>query len=80
MGMSRGRMFTTPRWNELKVRFLVREFCEARDRAGIPVFRFHDLRHTFATRLVQGGIDLYKVQGLLGHKTNHMTQRYASFS
>lgn len=40
---------------------------------------FHDLRHTFATRLVQRGIDLYKVQRLLGHKTNHMTQRYAHF-
>ena len=80
MGVSEGRVFRTPRGNELKVRFLVREFCEARDRAGIPDFRFHDLRHTFATRLVQGGIDLYKVQRLLGHKTNHMTQRYAHHS
>jgi integrase len=79
-GASKGRVFTTPRGNDLKVRFLVREFCEARDRAGIPDFRFHDLRHTFATRLVQRGIDLYKVQRLLGHKTNHMTQRYAHHS
>jgi hypothetical protein len=38
---------------------------------------FHDLRHTFATRLVQGGVDLYKVQRLLGDKTPMMTQRYA---
>jgi integrase len=79
-GASKGRVFTTPRGNDLKVRFLVREFFEARDRAGIPDFRFHDLRHTFATRLVQRGIDLYKVQRLLGHKTNHMTQRYAHHS
>jgi integrase len=79
-GASEGRVFTTPLGNPLKVRFLVREFCEARDRAGIPDFRFHDLRHTFATRLVQRGIDLYKVQRLLGHKTNHMTQRYAHHS
>lgn len=35
------------------------------------------MRHTFATRLVQRGIDLYKVQRLLGHKTGTMTQRYA---
>ncbi len=77
---SRGPVFTTPRGNELQVRFLVREFCEARDRAGIPDFRFHDLRHSFATRLVQRGVDLYKVQRLLGHKTSHMTQRYAHHS
>lgn len=79
-GAKKGRVFTTPRGNELKVRFLAREFCETRDRAGIPDFRFHDLRHTFATRLVQRGIDLYKVQRLLGHKTTHMTQRYAHHS
>ena len=33
--------------------------------------------HTFATRMVQAGIDLYKVQRLLGHKSPIMTQRYA---
>jgi len=76
-GASKGPVFKTPLGNMLQVRFLVREFCEARDRAGIPDFRFHDLRHTFATRLVQRGIDLYKVQRLLGHKTGTMTQRYA---
>lgn len=76
-GASSGPVFKTPLGNALQVRFLVREFCEARDRAGIRDFRFHDLRHTFATRLVQRGIDLYKVQRLLGHKTGTMTQRYA---
>ena len=45
--------------------------------ARIENFHFHDLRHTFATRLVQSGIDLYKVQCLLGHKSPIMTQRYA---
>ncbi|UVT18541.1 MAG: site-specific integrase [Nitrospira sp.] len=79
-GASRGPVFKTPLGNTLQVRFLVREFCEARDRAGIPDFRFHDMRHTFATRLVQRGIDLYKVQRLLGHKTGTMTQRYAHHS
>lgn len=79
-GLSRGPVFKTPLGNLLQVRFLVREFCEARNRAGIPDFRFHDMRHTFATRLVQRGVDLYKVQRLLGHKTNLMTQRYAHHS
>src|SRR3989454_11824367 len=76
-GAARGPVFTTPRGNELQVRYLAREFCEARDLAGIPDFRFHDMRHTFATRLVQRGVDLYKVQRLLGHKDASMTQRYA---
>ena len=46
-------------------------------KARVEDFRFHDLRHTFATRLVQSGKDLYKIQRLLGHKTPSMTQRYA---
>lgn len=45
--------------------------------AKIHDLHFHDLRHTFATRMVQAGIDLYKVQRLLGHKSPIMTQRYA---
>ncbi|MDH5667670.1 MAG: tyrosine-type recombinase/integrase [Nitrospira sp.] len=79
-GTSCGPVFNSPLGNTLHVRFLVREFCTARDRAEIPDFRFHDMRHTFATRLVQRGIDLYKVQRLMGHKTGTMTQRYAHHS
>jgi len=79
-GTSRGPVFRTPLGNELQVRYLAREFCEARNRAGIPDFRFHDMRHTFATRLVQRGVDLYKVQRLLSHKTSLMTQWYAHHS
>ena len=52
-------------------------FHAARDRAAIADLRFHDLRHTFATRLVQGGVDIYRVKELLGHKTLMMTARYA---
>lgn len=49
----------------------------ARKTADLEDVRFHDLRHTFATRLVQAGIDLYVVKELLGHKTITMTTRYA---
>ncbi len=56
---------------------LRRAFNVATKKAGIADFRFHDLRHTFATRLVQRGIDIYKVSKLLGHKDVRMTQRYS---
>jgi site-specific recombinase XerD len=46
-------------------------------KAEITDFRFHDLRHTFATRLAQAGVDLYKISKLLGHKNIRTTQRYA---
>ncbi len=46
-------------------------------KAGIEDLHFHDLRHTFATRLVQAGVDLYRVQKLLGHKSIKTTERYA---
>jgi integrase len=52
-------------------------FDKVAAKAGLEDFRFHDLRHTFATRLVQNGVDLYKVKELLGHKTIAMTMRYA---
>ncbi|MBO1225043.1 MAG: site-specific integrase [Candidatus Scalindua sediminis] len=56
---------------------LRRAFNNAREKAGIKDFKFHDLRHTFATRLAQKGVDLYMISKLLGHKDIRMTQRYA---
>jgi integrase len=52
-------------------------FERARDKAGIEDFRFHDIRHTFASRLVMAGVDIRTVQELLGHKSIVMTMRYA---
>jgi integrase len=46
-------------------------------RAGIENFRFHDLRHTFASDLVNKGIDLMTIMKLMGHKSIQSTMRYA---
>ena len=44
---------------------------------ALPGVRFHDLRHTAASLLVQGGVDLYRVGAILGHSDIRTTKRYA---
>lgn len=45
--------------------------------ADVPVIRFHDLRHTFASTLAMAGVDLMTIQKLCRHKSYQMTLRYA---
>ena len=46
------------------------------DSAGLDNFRFHDLRHTFGTRLAQRGVDLETLRDLMGHSDIKTTQIY----
>ena len=46
-------------------------------RAKVKKFRWHDLRHTFCSRLAQRGASLKVIQELAGHKTIQMSARYA---
>jgi len=58
-------------------------FCSwhtTRSAAGLPALRIHDLRHSFASFLVNAGRSLYEVQELLGHADIRTTSRYAHLS
>lgn len=59
------RTYTQKRWTAI------------RKRLGISEFRWHDLRHAFASTLVANGATLYEAQHALGHRTSASTQRYA---
>lgn len=52
-------------------------FNTAKEQARIKNFRFHDLRHTFCTRLVMAGTPLITVMALMGHRKYETTLRYA---
>ncbi len=53
-------------------------FTSAREDAGLTDVRFHDLRHTAATRLVQKGLSLAEVGRILGHSQPQTTYRYVN--
>lgn len=55
---------------------LRRRFERARDSAGLEPLRFHDLRHTYGSLLVAGGIDLASVKAAMGHSRITTTERY----
>lgn len=51
-----------------------------RAQAGLPQLRIHDLRHQYASFLVNSGRTLYEVQQILGHSTSKVTERYSHLS
>jgi integrase len=51
-----------------------------RTEAGLPHLRIHDLRHSYASFLVNSGISLFQVQQILGHSQPQVTQRYSHLS
>jgi integrase len=75
-------VFTNEKGRPLTV--LTNAFWKAVEEAGLIMwegdkkvrFRFHDLRHTFGTRLGMAGIDLKTIMEIMGHKTHKMAMRY----
>ena len=75
-------VFTNPRTKDdpdSKGRYqdVAHAFARVADLAGLGDVTFHTLRHTFASRLVQGGATMKALQELLGHGSMQMTMRYA---
>lgn len=69
-------VFTNPK-TKTAYKDITKAFKAVLQDAKIENFRFHDLRHTVATRLVEKNIDLFVVQDILGHSKITTTQRYA---
>jgi integrase len=75
-GRTRGTVESAKRCNSAQ-NWLTHRFTEIRDAAKLPDVTAHTLRHTFASRLVQAGVDIYHVQKLLGHSDIRQTERYS---
>jgi integrase len=82
--LSRREDFTSPddyiavnRWGRrIDGSALRRRFERARDAAGLERLRFHDLRHTYGSLLIAGGVDLASVKQAMGHSRMSTTERY----
>ena len=62
--------------NRLDGSALRRRVERARHAAGLRPLRFHDLRHTYGSLLVAGGVDLASVKAAMGHSRITTTERY----
>lgn len=78
---SSGLVVTTPNGAPIDMHNFRNRFWDpAVEAAGVGHTTFKDLRHTYASWLVQAGVDLYEVARLLGHQDTRTTQRYAHFA
>ncbi len=70
-------VFTYPGAQMVNIYTLRTAFVTALEKVKMEDLHWHDLRHTFASRLAQAGVDPYTIQRLMGHKSFTTTQRYA---
>lgn len=75
--MGEDRIFPPKRGDKSGRQRLEGSFDDLLLRAKIREFRFHDLRHTFASWYMMNGCDLYELAKILGHSNIKMTERYA---
>ena len=72
-------LFTNSRNGE-RLQSIDKAWQRLRKEAGLPQLRLHDLRHNFASMLVNSGESLYTVQTILGHQDPALTARYSHLS
>jgi len=78
--MEKGSQFLFPRQDGLEPIDIRKAWENARDKAGIIDFRFHDLRHSAASYLAMNGASQLEIAEVLGHKTLQMVKRYSHLS
>ena len=63
-----------------RLKYIHQAWDRLRKKAGLPHLRLHDLRHQYASMLINSGYSLYVVQNALRHRSSSTTERYAHLS